>query len=186
MVQIAAYSAGGSLDEILANAGGGSMPHIPDGTYKGIIVDSELKDSKNGGKFLALKVILSDGQYANTEFTERLNIVNSNDTAVKIAYETLARIAKAVGLATLPNDSTMLHNRPMMVKVVTEAGTPFVAKDGSQQQGKDKSVLDSKGYSSIAGAMAPVAGAYAGTAAATAQAPVAQAPAAAQAMPWQR
>lgn len=184
MVQIAAFNGVNNVEEILANAGS-NMPHIPEGIYKAVIVGSELKDSSKGGKFLALKIILTDGQYANTEFTERLNIVNSNDTAVKIAYETLARITKAAGLATLPSDSTQLHNKPMMIKVVTEAGSAFLGKDGSQQMGKDKSVIDSKGYTSLAGAMGLVAAAYNTAPAATQQATSATA-APAAAMPWQR
>ena len=91
---------------------GGSLPHIPDGNYPAVIVTSEFKPTKDGqGQFLALKVVITSGQYANTEFTERLNLVNANATAVQMAYKTLARMSEAVGMATTPQDSAQLHNK---------------------------------------------------------------------------
>lgn len=138
----------------LPDTGGGSV-HIPPGVYKGIIVESELKPtSKGDGQFLALKVIITEGQYANTEFTERLNIINPNETAVQIAYKTLARISEAVGMTQTPADSNQLHNKPFSVVIETEAGKPWTDKDGVQREGKDKSII--KGYKPL-GAGTPAA-----------------------------
>jgi hypothetical protein len=138
---------------------GGGVVHIPDGMYKAVIVESELKPTSNGqGQFLALRVVITEGQYSNTEFIERLNIINQNQQAVEIAYKTLARISEALGMSTTPDDSNELHNKPLLIKVETEAGKPWKDKDGVEREGKDKSVI--KGYKPLGAhvaAAAPVA-----------------------------
>ena len=150
MAQIPAYNTN-NVEEILANAGG-SMPLIDEGVYKAVVVKSELKDTKSGGKFLALTFVLTEGKHRNTEFVERLNIINSNTTAQKIAYETMARIAKAAGLQTLPTDSVQLHNKPMLIKVVTEEAKSYIDNEGQTREGKPKSIIDSRGYTAVGGA----------------------------------
>ena len=121
---------------------GGNTVLIPKADYKAVIVASELKQTKdNQGQFLELKVILTEGEQANTEFTERLNIVNNNPVAVKIAYQTLARISESIGMTQTPGDSNQLHNKPLMVRVDTETGKPWTDNDGIQREGKDKSFI---------------------------------------------
>lgn len=160
---------------------GGSMPLIPAGQYQAVIVHSELKPtSKGDGQYLALKVLLTQGQYANTEFVERLNIINPNPQAVEIAYKTLARISEALGMQQTPGDSNQLHNRPLMVEIATEAGTAYTGKDGQPAMGKDKSII--KKYLPIPGVGVSGAGGtpspFVAPVAATAAAPqVAAAPA---------
>ena len=145
-LQIPQEFANRSLDEIVASAGtGNSLPLIPEGKYQGVFVTSEMKPTQAGGQFLELKFVITQGQHRDTELSDRLNLVNSNPTAVKIAYETLAKIAKAVGLDKIPNDSAALHNRPLVAVVKTEPGKPFKDKQtGEERQGKDHSVLDGK------------------------------------------
>lgn len=129
---------------------GGNTVLIPQGQYKAVIVSSEFKDTNNKeGKYLALKVVLTEGQYANTEFTERLNLINNNQKAVEIAYKTLARISEAVGMTQTPSDSTQLHNKPFLVDIVTEAGEPWTDKEGNKREGKDKSII--KKYHKLSG-----------------------------------
>lgn len=136
--------------------GGGSMPLIPPGQYQAVIVGSELKDtSAKTGKFLALTVVITQGPHANTEFIERLNIINPNDVAVKIAYDTLAEISKATGMTQTPADSNELHNKPMMIEVVTEPGNEYTDNQGLKQMGKDKSVI--KKYLPLPAAGVPAA-----------------------------
>lgn len=126
-----------------------AQPHIPEGLYKAVIVNSELRDASSGGKYIALIVVLTEGQYANTELIERLNISNSNDIAVQIAYKTLASIAKAVGLTKTPSDTSELHNKPLIVDIKTEKGKDWTDRDGNLREGKDKSVI--KGYKAVSG-----------------------------------
>lgn len=163
---------------------GGSMPLIPPGQYQAVIVNSEFVENKNrNGHYLALKIVITQGQHANTEFVERLNIVNQNAQAVEIAYKTLARISEAVGMQQTPQDSVQLHNRPLMIEVGTEAGTAYKDNNGADKMGKDKSII--KKYLPLPGvgggvaASAPAFGAPAAAAGFTppAAAVVAQAPA---------
>lgn len=140
---------------------GGSMPLIPPGQYPAVIVDSGMKETSNRqGQFLWLKLIITAGQYANTEFTERLNIINQNNTAVEIAYKTLARISEAVGMTQTPGDSMQLHNRSLIIDVSTEAGKAYTDNNGQQKMGSDKSII--KKYLPVPGmgAAAPAQGAF--------------------------
>ena len=100
-----------------------------------------MKPTKSGGQALVCKVVITQGEYQNVEFDEWLNIVNSNETAVKIAYDTLAEIAKAQGMAQTPADSSQLHNRPMIIDIKTEEGKNWTDNDGNEREGKPRSVI---------------------------------------------
>lgn len=143
--------------EIVANAGSGGLPLIPPGDYVGVFLKSEMKETSTGGQMLVLTGVITQGEHRDTEFTERLNIINSNPIATKIAYETLAKISKAVGLVKIPTDSQALHNKPMIWKIKTEAGKPYQDKvTGETKQGSAKSILS--GYDALpAGALGTAA-----------------------------
>jgi len=158
----------------------GGVVKIPDGPYKAVILDSELKTTINGnGQFLALKIVITEGQYADTEFTERLNIINSNMKAVEIAFKTLARISEALGMATTPQDSSLLHNKPLMIQVATEAAKEYTDKDGVKHAGQEKSII--KKYMPI-----PQVGFACKSSFSASAAPVAQTQSAVQSAPWKK
>lgn len=142
--------AGGSSNNVL----------IPEGNYKAIIISSTMKNTNdNTGQFLALEVAIVDGDYRDTIFTERLNLINNSPKAVEIAYKTLARISEALGIAETPSDSNQLHNQPLLIEVKTKAGEPWTNNQGEKVAGKDKSEI--KGYKplpkiGVVGASAPV------------------------------
>jgi hypothetical protein len=93
---------------------------IPAGTYSAQIIQSEMKDTKQGnGKFLELRIQLLDAPYTGRLVFERLNLVNTNETAVKIAQRTLADICEACDIVEL-EDSEELHGIELMVKLVVE------------------------------------------------------------------
>lgn len=115
---------------------------IPEGPYKAVIVESSMKNTSSGtGQYLELKFVITEGQYMNTEMYERLNIVNQNQTAVEIAYKTLARISEALGMSQTPSDSNQLHNKPLIIDVKIEKGKEYTDKDGVKKDGKDKSII---------------------------------------------
>lgn len=90
---------------------------IPANDYTAMIVDSEMKPTKNGnGEYLQLVFEVCDGQYEGRKIFARLNLNNPNQTAVDIAQRELSSICHAVSVLT-PNDSTDLHDKPMTVKV---------------------------------------------------------------------
>lgn len=90
---------------------------IPAGKYLALITASEMKANKAGtGQFLQLTFQIIDGEYKNRLLWGRLNLDNPNTTAVKIARAELSAICRAVGVLA-PNDSTDLHNLPLVVHV---------------------------------------------------------------------
>lgn len=117
-----------------------SFEPIPAGWYECMIVESEMKQTKNGtGQYLQLRLDVTEGQYANRVLFERLNLDNPNTTAVEIAQRTLSAICHATGVLQ-PRDSSDLHNIPLRVKVsVRPAGNGYDANN------------DIKGYESLGG-----------------------------------
>lgn len=90
---------------------------LPAGEYQACIVNSELKDTKDGsGNYLNLEIQVTNGQYQNRRLFEKLNLKNKNDTAVRIAKATLSSICRAVGVLT-PQDSAELHYKPFAMTV---------------------------------------------------------------------
>ena len=90
---------------------------IPAGKYLAAITDSETKPTKSGsGSYLQLVFTIIEGEYTNRILWARLNLVNPNPTAVKIARAELSAICRAVGVLT-PRDSVELHNVPLVINV---------------------------------------------------------------------
>lgn len=117
-----------NADEIPERTGG--SPLLQPGIYTAIITESEMKPTSKGGEMLVLKVEFPD---EGATVMERLNVKNDNETAQKIAYQTLGEIIRAVGKTTI-KDSDELHNKRMTVDVVVDPAKPYV-KDGVQKDG---------------------------------------------------
>lgn len=147
----------------------GSFDPIPAGWYTVMIVASEMKPTKNGsGEYLQLRLDIIDGEYEGRVLFDRLNLRNSNQTAVEIAQRQLSAICRAVGVMQ-PQDSSDLHDRPLRVKVsIRPAGNGHDASN------------EIKGYEALEGAAKQPAPA-------ARTAPAAAAPAAKPAgkKPWQ-
>lgn len=99
------------------------------GWYPAELVKSELKSTKDKkGKYLSFQFKVTED--ANDESSEgrfvftNLNIVNSNETAVKIAHSDLKAICEAVGHKGELEDTVDLHNIPLMIKVSYKPETP--------------------------------------------------------------
>ena len=138
--------------------GSGKTVLIPEGNYKAIIINSDFKDTSNKeGKFLELELVIVEGDFKDTVFFQRLNLINNNQKAVEIAYKTLARISEAIGLEETPAESNQLHNQPLLIEVKTEAGKPWTNSQGEKVEGSDKSII--KGYKKLpaVGVVAPTA-----------------------------
>jgi len=121
---------------------GGSLVHIPDGTYPAICINSEIKQTSSGnGQMIVFTFAITGLQHNGAQLIERLNVVNPNETAMKIAYQTLGKIAKALNMQQTPSDTTMIHNKPLMIDVKTEQGAEWTDKNGVVREGKAKSVI---------------------------------------------
>ena len=96
---------------------------IPAGDYNMVISHSEMKPTKDGqGWYLELKLTVLDGPHKGRTIFDRLNLGNSNETAVKIAQQTLSAICHATGVLQVA-DSGQLHDKPMKVAVKVKPGT---------------------------------------------------------------
>ena len=94
-----------------------SFEAIPAGKYLASITDSEMKPTKNGnGSYLQLTFTILEGEHKGRIVWARLNLVNPNQTAVKIAQSELSAVCRAVGVMT-PKDSCELHNIPLLITV---------------------------------------------------------------------
>jgi hypothetical protein len=94
-----------------------SFEAIPAGKYLAMIVQSNMKPNKAGnGQFLELVFQILEGEFKGRQLWARLNLVNPNETAVKIAHAELSAVCRAVGVLT-PGDSSELHNLPLVIKV---------------------------------------------------------------------
>lgn len=100
------------MSQIAFNAGEvpeDSFEPVPEGEYTCHIIRSEMKENRAGtGQFLELRVQVLDEPYTGKLIFERLNLINPNETAVKIANRTLADICIAVGKMEI-EDSEELH-----------------------------------------------------------------------------
>jgi hypothetical protein len=97
---------------------------IPAGEYEAIITSSEKKDTKSGGAYLNMEFQITKGPMQNRRHFEKLNMWNANETAVQIARSTLSKICRAVGVLN-PNDSSELHNKPMVIKLKVKDGGEY-------------------------------------------------------------
>jgi hypothetical protein len=98
------------------------------GWYNAEIVKSSINDTKNkDGKYISFQFkILDDDNGEKSEgrfvFTN-LNIVNKNEMAVKLAYSDLKKICAACNFQGELEDTTDLHNIPMMIKLSVKPET---------------------------------------------------------------
>jgi hypothetical protein len=94
-----------------------SFEAIPAGKYLAMVTDSEMKPTKNGsGSYLQLTLTILEGEHKGRIVWARLNLVNPNQTAVRIAQSELSAVCRALGVMT-PKDSVELHNIPLLITV---------------------------------------------------------------------
>ena len=119
----------------------GGFDLIEPGEYRAEIVADEVKESKStaGNHYLELQVKI-DGKGS---IWDRLNLWNSNPSAVEIANGTLKQIANAIGQGRIADSSEMLL-KPLMVRVEIEPGTAGY---------KNKNII--VGYSGVGSVAAP-------------------------------
>jgi hypothetical protein len=115
----------------------GSAPEcLPADDYRAHIVKSAMKTTGGGnsgkpeGQMLELEFEVLDGEYAKRRFFDRLNIINANETAQRIANEALSAICHSVGVLDV-EDSEDLHFKPLMVTLLVDP-----ERDVPGQQGK--------------------------------------------------
>lgn len=106
-----------------------------------VITDSPLVESKNkqGSFFIELHLRVIEGEYAGTDGVWRLNVRNENETAERIAWESLAKVAAVIGCPIF-NATEELHGIPFRVVTIERN---YTNQNGEIKSGSEvKKVLD--------------------------------------------
>lgn len=137
---------------------------LPEGTYKAVITDSEMRATRAGtGHYLNFTWEITSGEHKGRKVWANYNVDNPNEKAVEIAKRDLASVCTAMGKDGFA-DSQDLHFHEIEVLVkVREASNGYPASN------------EIRGYSAPApAAPAPAAAAPAAPAAEAAPAPLAE------------
>lgn len=95
----------------------GDMSALPTGEYVAMIIDSEVKQTKDGmGRYLALTLQVIEGPFENRHIWHNLNLWSQNETASRISQQQLSAICAAIGHSSAVQDSEVLHNKAMVIK----------------------------------------------------------------------
>ena len=134
---------------------------LPDGTYKAVITDSEMRATKAGtGHYLNFTWEITSGEHRGRKVWANYNVDNPNEKAVEIAKRDLASVCTAMGKNGF-EDSQDLHFHEIEVLVkIREASNGYAASN------------EIKGYSAPAGAAPPPPAAPVAPAAEAAPAPL--------------
>src|SRR5512133_201922 len=90
----------------------GSFEPLPVGDYIVIVSASEKKATKQAdGEYLQLTYDVVDGEFKGRKLFDRLNLINKNVDAQKIARGKLSAICHVTGVMH-PKTSEELHNKP--------------------------------------------------------------------------
>ena len=97
---------------------------LPATWYPAKLVKSEMKITKDkAGKYLSMGFKVTQGPRGGALVWTNLNLVNKNDTAVRIAESDLAKIAAACGVDDDFTDTEVLHGIEIAIKVTIKAAT---------------------------------------------------------------
>ncbi len=113
---------------------------LPEGDYTLQIIDSEMKPTRNDGMQLVFTMQVVGSTHDGRQIKERLNIKNENEKAVKIGFETLAKVVQACGM-TKVNDSSELHGKKFVGRVVVKKGEGTYVKDGVEKPSADQNQI---------------------------------------------
>lgn len=120
---------------------------LPPGDYVVQIVESSMEPTRNGnGRYLKIKLEVTDGDQKGKVVFDRLNLENPNAQATEIARRTFSAICHACGVLSV-QDSEQLHLIRMTAKV---AKVPRTDRDGNKVEGEFSNEI--KGYKKFEGA----------------------------------
>lgn len=112
---------GFNADEFADREDRPSFAPLPAGEYAVMISASSIRATKSGGQMLELELVVEGGEFDGRRLWDRLNIVNANSTAQRIAHETLADYCVVCGRTSV-QDSEELHGVPFRVGLEVEEG----------------------------------------------------------------
>ena len=95
---------------------------IPEDWYTVVISASPAVENKSKtGGFLEVTMKVTEGNYANKEIVDRLNLYHPNPVTVEIAHRKLSSYCHATGVMQI-QDTQQLHGVPFKVKLGIEPG----------------------------------------------------------------
>lgn len=122
---------------------------LPEGEYVVTIIDSEVKQTKNGtGYYLQLRLQVVDGPYRNRTIFDRINIANQNKTAEDIGQQALGALCYAAGFKERPKDSAELHNIPIIARIRVRHDPNY--GDGNEVRGYKSASASASAHSASA------------------------------------
>lgn len=104
---------------------------VEPGRYLSRVVDSEVKPTRDGlGLYLALTFELDEPGFEGKKVFTNLNIKNKSAKAEQIAKGMLSALCRACGKIGIVDDSSDLHDLPVIIKVtIAEASGDYAAKN---------------------------------------------------------
>jgi hypothetical protein len=82
---------------------------IPEGQYRAAITNATLKDTKAGtGQYLEIEFTVLEGEQKGRKFWDRLNIINPNAEAQRIARESMDELCFVTGKLTLSSPADLI------------------------------------------------------------------------------
>ena len=89
---------------------------LPAGEYSAQAIEGEKKDTQSGGTMLIFTFEILEGEFQGRRIWDRLNYVNSNPEAQRIARKALGKFAVAAGLAGFEDTDDFLW-KPVRISV---------------------------------------------------------------------
>lgn len=120
---------GGTFDATTVDPSGVFDP-VPAGDYPAVMVDSEWRHTRTGGRYLNLTWRLDGGEHDGRLVWQMLNLDNPNPKAVEIAQKELSAISHATGKMAVSNSEEFYHI-PVSLRVgvkTDDYGTKNVVK----------------------------------------------------------
>ncbi len=100
------------------SGGGDEFKAWPDGTYRGMVTESDYIATKAGnGHYLMLTMACLDDSMKSRLHWENFNLDNPSVQTMQIAMAQLKSLAIAIGIPNPDqiNDSSILHNKPFLI-----------------------------------------------------------------------
>jgi len=91
---------------------------IPNGEYIAHVKNSEIRQTKNGNDMLMLTWEILDGEFKGRLIFENLNLWHPKSQVKAIAQGAMNSICQATGNEQGIKDSSQLHNKAIIIKVV--------------------------------------------------------------------
>lgn len=104
---------------------------LPKGRYLAMISSTEVKPTSNGaGMLLKLEFDILESGFEGRKVFDQLNIKNPSEKAEQIGRGMLSALCRALGKLGIVDDSTELHDLPLIISVKIEpASAGYQAKN---------------------------------------------------------